>query len=79
MQARGFSFPISLSFKEYKYTTFFWNKQRITKLFSIIYAYFRSSRSSRSSSLRIFAFVKNNSKKTWQHLEEKEKLPNVKK
>ena len=40
MQARGFSFNISLSFNCYKYTTFFWNKQESTNLFSIIYNIF---------------------------------------
>ena len=67
MQARGFSFPISLSFNCYKYTTFFWNKQEPTKLFSIIYnIFFRSPDPPDPPdlpdlpNLRIFAFVKKN-------------------
>lgn len=59
MQARGFSFSISLSFNCYKYNSFFWNKQELTKLFSIIYNIFLDP-----PDLRIFAITKktNNSK-----------------
>ena len=66
MQARGFPFNISLSFNCYKYTTFFWNKQESTNLFSIIYNIFLDPpdlQISRSPDLRIFAIKKTNNSK----------------
>lgn len=74
MQARGFSFNISLSFNCYKYTTFFWNKQIF---FNYLQYFFLDP-----PDLQIFVSLqlkKTNDSKIWQHLEEKEKLPNVKK